>query len=120
MRVYATVFLLALTATAVSLSGGGDTCGEECMNAVVATQADIDQVLATQGSQLTLSVAGVHCGSTAGQLQALLAATDGVTASAVAITGEAFIAFDANVVSQDALVAAINAVDGFDAIAAEG
>jgi copper chaperone CopZ len=117
MRAYLLISLLALGATL--LVSGNDTCGEHCRKSRV-TPAAIERVMAASGSKVSLDVAGVACGGTASQLQALLDRLDGVQASAVEITGEALVAFDDDVLSREALLAAINEGGAFEATAAPG
>jgi len=107
---------LALTIAPAALACGGSSCGAACpMAAATTVNDDTEAVAATDGTKLTLAVSGVHCPISAGQVRAALLNVEGIKAVAVDTAGKTEVAFDGDKLDQDAIVAAIDAVDGFEA-----
>lgn len=84
-----------------------------------AYQAALQEVKATEGTQVAFKVDGMHCGDCSTKVVTALKGVDGVNAAAVDYqTGEAIVSIDASKTNADALLAAITEI-GFQATKAE-
>jgi len=84
-----------------------------------AYQTALQEVKATEGTQLAFKVDGMHCGDCSNKVIAALKGVDGVKAAAVDYqTGEAIVSIDAEKTNADALLAAISEL-GYAAAPAE-
>lgn len=115
MRWVRDTLLLVAVAGAVMAVTWNNTCPDDCKTTELVSAGDLEAVESAPGTKVSLVVTGVDCGATAGQVQELLDRTEGVTAATVEITGDAWIAFDESVLTQEALLAAIDGLDGFQA-----
>lgn len=108
---------LALSIAPAALACGGHDCGGACPMAAARSASDDGATVAADvaGARLKLSISGVHCAMSAGQVQAALLEVEGVNGVAVNTAGKAEIAYDAEKVDQAALVAAVDALEGYSA-----
>lgn len=84
-----------------------------------AYQTALQEVQASEGTQLAFKVDGMHCGDCSNKVVTALKGIDGVKAAAVDYqTGETLVSIDSSKTNADALLAAITEI-GFQAAAAE-
>jgi len=116
------MFRILFAATALTLSapalacGGGDCQKENCktkpLSEVETAMAEVEKA---DGTKIALDVDGMSCGACSDKVTAALKALEGVNAAAVSHqAGEARVAFDAEKVDLDKMVAAITGL-GFKA-----
>ncbi|MFT4622547.1 MAG: copper chaperone [Myxococcota bacterium] len=107
------VVLSALALSPVALACGGKPCGENCN---MPTTVDVQDVQAADGSKVVLAIAGMHCGKCADKVAAALRGLEGVTAANVDIdSAKAQVAFDAEKVTLEALIAKVAEAGHFTA-----
>ena len=114
-RVALATLALTLSAPALACAGGKCTSGHCQMKSVDETTTAMAAVDAASGDKITLAVTGMTCGSCGDKVTKALTELEGVHAAAVDHAGGvAKIAYDAEKVDADKLVAAIVAI-GFEA-----
>ena len=111
------VVLSALVLAPAALACGGQPCGENCkMPATV----DVQDVAKADGTKIVLKIDGMSCGKCADKVATALRGLEGVTAANVDVDkAQAEVAFDAEKVTVDALIAKVSEAGHFTASKAE-